>query len=213
MPSVDVIVPIGPGHDQIANEAITSVFMARDCHSGVFTDIQVRAIDDTKAKLGRSKARNMAVQESEADWLFYLDADDLLHPKAFDNFMGGFDAIWGRIVEDREGCMLDRFQIPNIGSFEDLIRYDPYYTIQMGHFIRREVAVKYPFDEEMNTGEDWHYYLRVWKAQKCAKIDKPFMVNRRGRHSTGPRAATGRDWMASVHAQIEKARNEDTGNR
>jgi hypothetical protein len=78
----------------------------------------------------------------------------------------------------------------------------------MGHFVKREVAIKLPFNEEMNTGEDWDYYLRLWRDHDCIKIREPLMLNRRGMHSTGPRSATGRDWTIAVNKMIEEARNE-----
>ena len=82
----------------------------------------------------------------------------------------------------------------------------PNLTIQMGHFVRAEVAKALPFDEDMNTGEDWDYYLRLWRDHGCVKISAPLMINDRSRHSTGPRAASGRDWNKAVGEMISNAR-------
>ena len=51
--------------------------------------------------MGRSAARNEAVRRAKAaniEWLFFLDADDLLFANAFDlikQYVNEYDAIWG----------------------------------------------------------------------------------------------------------------------
>ena len=180
---------------------------------GLFRSIRCLVVDDTEGALGRSAARNQAVEQADAEWLFFLDADDLMHPYAFKNFQPfekGNDAVWGAIVEDKGGCMSPRYQVPTIDTFEQLITYDPYLTLQMGHFVRTAIAQDRPFNENMNTGEDWEYYLRLWENDeiRCKKVDVPFMINVRDQHSTGPRAATGQDWMKVVHALLEEKRAE-----
>lgn len=211
---LDVIIPVGPGHEGLVNEAIYSVKMACLTGQGPFTEVKVKAIDDTKGELGRSKARNTAIEASKADWLFFLDADDLMHPDALlrstvylmDDSGCGYDAVWGQITEYKDVCIVPRFQIPRIDDLETLVEIDPYYTLQMGFFVKRE---KMPlFDEEMNTGEDWKVYLELWKTCKCVKQHNPLMINRRGSHSQGPKSAHGGDWRAAVMPLIEAAKAE-----
>lgn len=201
---------MGPGHKAIADEAIGSVNIAAMYCTGPFESVQVRIADDLNGKKGRSRTRNDAVKDSEADWVFFLDADDLLHPAAFDVAFSSIrlnEAVWGSIVEYRDGLIYERYQVPRVSSLEQLIKFDPTHTIQIGHFVKHEIALQYPFDEDMDTGEDWDYYLRIWKDCKCIKIDKPLMINRRGSHSTGPRSATGAEWNQAVGKLIDNARN------
>jgi len=205
---LDVIIPVGPGHQDLVNEAIQSVKIAVQSGLGAFTEVKIKAINDTKGTMGRSAARNAAIDASEADWLFFLDADDLMHPDALKNVASNtrkYDAIWGSIMEYKDGCIMERFQMPYIDKFESLLEIDPYYTIQMGFFVKREKMEK--FDEEMNTGEDWKLYLSLWKKLKCVKINHPFMANRRGSHSHGPKSANGRDWGEVVRKMIAEERN------
>lgn len=213
-----VIMPVGPGHGQLKHRAIESVRIAMMTDMGPFNDVTVRTIEDTDGKLGRSKARNMAVAQSDADWLFFLDADDLMHPWAFRNvasYIPRFDpaegawAIWGTVVEIKDNVLHERYQVPSIRSFDDLITFDPYMTLQMGHFVRRDVAIKYPFDQGMDVGEDWDYYLRIWKHGRCRKVNAPFMINVRGQHSVGPRAANGKQWREVVEPMLAQARQEN----
>lgn len=209
----DVIIPVGPGHREICEIAGGSVSIAAMYNMGPFKDVGILFGDDGEGKRGRSRTRNDLVLKSKAEWVFYLDADDLMHPAAFKQLPAMLEystitpvGLWGTITEYKDGCVVPRFQIPTIESYAELIKFDPTQTLQMGHFVRRDIALEYPFNTEMDTGEDWEYYLRIWKHENCIKMDKPMMVNRRGQHSTGPRSATGRDWNVAVSKLMTEAR-------
>lgn len=205
---LDVILPVGPGHEELYKRAIMSVSMAMCSSMGPFKEVNIRAIDDMKGSLGRSMARNTGVAESKADWLFFLDSDDLMHPDCLENFIGceHLDAVWGLTTELVQDQILTRWQVHKISTYKDLIKFDPFFTVKMGHFVHRDVAIKYPFNTEMDCGEDWEYYLRVWKNQVCEKVNRPFFVKVKGTHSTGPRSATGREWNVAVDKLIKEAR-------
>ena len=186
MVDIQVIIPVGPGHEDIAADA---------CASAMALNLDVLPIDDTKGRMGRSKARNVAVQMATAEWLFFLDADDILHKgakKAF-KYMRDYDAIWGLINDGQVRVP----QVRNV-DYKTLLHHDPTQTLQMGHFVRRKIALKYPFDESMDCGEDFDYYFRIWKQEKCIKIPHSLFINRRGNHSIGPRSANGRQWREAV---------------
>ena len=167
----DVIIPVGPGHQEIYKQAMDSVRIA--ClQQGPFTEVKIKVSDDTEGKYGRSYARNVAVESSTADWLFFLDADDKMHPDAFLNmspYAFNHDAIFGNIYEMQGGVVAWRYQVPYLDSYKQLIEFDPYVTLQMGHFVRRSVFK--PFDEAMNTGEDWKYYLELWQRPSASRLE------------------------------------------
>ena len=205
---IDVIVPVGPGHESVVSRAINSIEIASD-YSGI--EARIIKVDDTHGNLGRSLARNHGVNRAEAEWLFFLDADDLIHPEGLEpvrsGYINDFDAVFGLTTELVDGNILTRYQVPQIDDYEQLISHDPFMTVKMGHFVRREVALTLPFNLDMDAGEDWHYYLRLWKQYNCVKVNAPLFIKVRGQHSTGPRSATGTDWNAAVGALIEEARN------
>ena len=205
----DVIVPVGPGHEQIYHQAIESVRMA-SMDKGAFDKINIIVVDDTQGKLGRSKARNDAIMKSTAEWLFFLDADDLMHPDAFKvhSYNVDVDALFGNIYETSQGIAVWRYQVPAIDNYDQLISFDPYYTLQMGHFVRRDIASKILFDEGMNCGEDFKYYIKLWKDYNCKKIRECLFLNRKGHHSQGARSSTGQEWVEVVNGLIEDARLE-----
>jgi len=190
----EVIIPVGPGHEEAAVDAVASVLAL---------GYEPLVIDDTEGKLGRSKARNIGVRQAKSDWIFFLDADDLLHKdaKKAEKYMRTHDGIWGLINDGR-------VRIPQVRSvdFNTLLNHDPTQTLQMGHFIKREIAIDNPFNESMDCGEDFDYYLRVWSRFNCIKIPKTLFVNRRGNHSTGPRSANGKQWRIAVQSLQEEWR-------
>ncbi len=215
-----VVIPIGPGHRAHVQQAINSVMAAAQNDPGPFTDFDCVTIDDTNGTKGRSKARNEGVREAVsrgADWLFFLDADDLMMPNAFQQMaphMDRVDAVWGLILESVDAqpgqdAVTGRIrlpQLPRIGTLDDLLLHDPYLTLQMGHFIRASVALETPFDETLDVGEDFEYYVRVWGKARCVKISTPLFLNRRGMHSSGPRSGNGSDWRKSTERVLAKAR-------
>lgn len=207
---LDVLIPVGPGHEDLYKRAVDSVRIATT-EKGYFDVVSVRAGDDLDGAKGRSKTRNDLAAESEADWLFFLDADDLMHPYALSTasqWLKGKDAIFGQIAELKDGCIFERYQVPHIAGYKELLAFNPYMTLQMGHFVRREVFNALRFNEDMDVGEDWDYYLRLWKQYNCIKAPRPLMINSRGQHSTGPRSATGRQWTEVVNKMIEAARED-----
>jgi glycosyltransferase involved in cell wall biosynthesis len=206
---LDVIVPVGPGHEELMHHAMESVRVATAMRHP-FEAVRLRVVDDRQGLAGRSAARNQAVRESTADWLFFLDADDAMHPEALVNvepYLATHDAIWGMVLEWDGHLAQWRYQVPRIETLEVLVAYDPFLTLgPMGHFVRREVATANPFDEDMDCGEDWDYYLRLWRGYRCIKQEGPLILNYRGQHSTGPRSATGKQWGEVVRPMIEAER-------
>jgi FkbM family methyltransferase len=206
-----VVTPVGPGHEHYALDAEDSVHHAVARTTGPFAEIVIIKVDDTSGKLGRSVARNQGVQlahDAGADWVFFLDADDLLCPYAFANVthdLHRYHAIWGAIHElaaDEEHGVLRPGQLLEIARIDQLLANDPFITLQIGHFVRTEVALATPFDPQLDAGEDFDYYLRVWSKYHCVKIPQPFFYNRRHTYAGGPRAATDRDWRIAVERII-----------
>jgi hypothetical protein len=204
-----IITPIGPGHERLFEECKRSVEAAIAHSTGPFSSVVHRPIDDTAGTMGRSRARNSEViraVDAGADWIFFLDADDLLLEDVFENVREAVlqcDAIWGAICEQKRGPstrqIRDQPNIP-VRTIQDVLRLDPFFSLQMGRFVRGQIAKETPFNERPNTGEDFDYYLRVWLGRRCVKLHIPRFVNRREMHSKGPKSGSGGgdEWLYEV---------------
>ena len=205
-----IITPIGPGHRALFEESCApSVETAIGFSKGPFDQIHHYAMDDTQGLHGRSARRNAAIrlaQEAGIAWIFFLDADDVLTPNAFEAF--------GRVLSDTPDldaafgllCHFDENGEPNLRegqpvqleSYDELIGWDPFVALEMGHFVRTEAAAAIGFDETMDTGEDYTYYYELWQRFCCVKRPEIFYVIRRWQSSSGPRSATGKAWTEVV---------------
>jgi glycosyltransferase involved in cell wall biosynthesis len=201
---LSVITPIGPGHQGPALEAAESVSIAWRTARGPFTDIERIMVDDSEG-LGRSGARNFGIDQATGDWLFFLDADDLMHPmalKEFGTLWRKYDAVWGLIVEMGPQGPVERVpQVRDIKTFERLRRHDPFQTIQIGHFVRRDKVLR--FREDMDVGEDFAYYLDMWRSRRCVKVPRTFYVNRRGMSAAN--SSSGYRWREVVEGLLRAA--------
>jgi len=208
------VTPVGPGHAQRARECRASIEAAWHEHAGPFSGLEFHFIDDGRGELGRSRARNAGVaaaRQSEADWIFFLDADDLMTPRAFsifDEYADRFDAVWGLMAIKPPESVDYHVRFPQaltLRSVDELLLLDPFMTLLMGHFVRTSVAVDLPFDETLDAGEDFDYYIRAWEKYRCTKVAQVLSVNRSDQHSSGPRAATADQWRVSASARLAAA--------
>jgi len=212
-----VVTPVGPGHRELYQECRESVERSFEAHRGCFSEVVPLMVDDAHGRLGRSKARNLGLAmavERGADWIFFLDADDIMAPRAFEfvtPYLENYDAIWGAIwsnEKERNEPLERPGQLPFLLDMDDLTACDPFTTLQMGHFVRLGVAQEIKFNEDLDTCEDFDYYMRVWERYRCLKIPLPFFHNIRGRHSEGPKSATSIEWRKAVIEMLNRHRRK-----
>ena len=218
-----VITPIGPGHEQAYETCKKSIEAAWKHHRGPFDTIEILSLWDLNGEFGRSQRRNEGIREAKrlnCEWIFFIDADDVMTEFAIEDAAPNFekyDAFWGMICEaphnDNQKMMLRPNQLGPTELLSDLLKTDPYLSIQMGHFVKTNCAEKVGFDESMDSGEDFKYYLATWSDYRCCKTSSIYFLNVRGNHSTGIRSANGAQWRENVSKQIElKKKNQNANN-
>jgi len=194
-----VITPVGPGHESILPLAALSV-LHLEYHE--FTEIQHVIVNDTKGKLGRSKARNLGM-ETPADWYFFLDADDVMMPYAT-RFIGCVGPSASAIF----GAVQINGRVPPINKWpcrrNDLFEHGGEGTICMGFFVKAEVAQEVRFDETLDKGEDFDFYMRLPSSYK---VKPPLVsVNSKIPSAVGPKGYEELDWHKTCREVVERYR-------
>lgn len=209
-----IITPVGPGHEPWYEICRKSIEAAWNYDHGPFDGLDVIPMWDLEGAHGRSARRNDGISQARregCEWIFFLDADDQLHAEAFARFaahVDTHDAVWGTICEatlDPPKVRMRPGQLRGTDDIRDILRTDPFLSLQMGHFVRAECAAAVGFDTAMNVGEDFKYYLKIWKRFRCAKVEDVFFINVRGAHSVGPRSGDGRAWRSAATKQLQQA--------
>jgi len=212
-----VIIPLGPGHHAYIEDSKQSIREAITQSKGPFDQISTIIINDLEGKIGRSNARNQGIKQAkadQADWIFFLDADDIIMKNVFESFAPyekDYDAVWGNILiqqpHQRQNNQASHIgQLITIHYIEEILLFEPFITLQIGHFIRTDLALDNLFSSYLDAGEDFEYYLKVWTKYKCIKIKDIFFMNRVGFSSIGPRAATGADWLHATRHILKSYR-------
>lgn len=188
-----VVTPIGPGHQALYDECAKSVKQAFEESGGGFSDLIALRVDDPEGRLGMAQARNLGAEVAEnhgADWILFLNADDLLAINAFRDaktFLENYDAVWGQIFTFENGGTEAVKRIPQIectDSITDLLAQPPNMLLQTGHFMRTAVARQFLFDETLDDDADLDQALRVWENARCVKLPCAISLKRSGSETT-----------------------------
>jgi glycosyltransferase involved in cell wall biosynthesis len=116
----------------------------------------------------RAAARNMGVCMAKGEYITFLDSDDLLYPNHFETAAAFIeenqDPEFFHLayhVKDGKGKLLQK-TVPFVGNMNDKIIFGNLLSC-LGVFIRRDVALKYPFnqDRDLSGSEDWELWVRL----------------------------------------------------
>lgn len=189
-----VVTPVGPGHEKFVPRCKASV---RRMAKGPFNEIHHKVVDDKEGKLGRGRARNEGM--IDADWYFFLDADDVVFSKAATYLNQNYCATFGAVV------LSGRVPACNVWpcSWELIREYGACGTLSMGMFVRGDVARTLKFHESMEIAEDFDFYMRlpnfIKVPHKLVNIDYP-----RGKGSKS-------DWLGECRKVIDKYQRVSDG--
>lgn len=200
-----VVISIAPDHLTEFADCRASIERAWAHGAGPFTGLDILPIEDADGVMTPAARRNRGMDlahEKGCEWIFFLDARDLLNLSAFADFAvfhDAFDAVWGNICVNKLGTkdvVVCEGQITKTASIEDILRSAPDLTLRMGHFVRTGAARAVRFDTEMEAGADYKYYLDLWEKFRCAKVAHIFSIERRA--GVDPFAVGTLAWFQAV---------------
>lgn len=194
---VSVVIPIGPGHERYAEDCIESAFSARRPFG---VDIDVVAVPDGDGKLGRSAARNLGASKAKYDWLFFIDADDIMDPDAIMALCDTLKkrpeikALWGECWSQRGFPTKFSEEKPEhdrtFDSWETLQANGPYIGLCVGFFVHRDALDDVGgWYEAWDYSEDFELFYALIHSVPFAKIDgrRLVLIRRWLARASGPR--------------------------
>ena len=145
-----------------------------------------------QANAGLSAARNRGVERSQAPYIFFMDADDLLYSKAFETLYRTIQETEAEVVWGRMQPFVEALPVPSetgeVRTFEgEALRQwvnerfsqplwaDPFWGIPVevcGKLFRRDVILRNPQPEGLRVGEDTLFSVRLFqKVTRVSVVD------------------------------------------
>lgn len=209
---VVVVTPVGPGHERWVDWCRETVTRAsRRRRRGPVDEIFHSIILDLKGK-GRSLARNRAMERhADADWYFFLDADDEMHPDAFRLFDVYRErnpmvrAFIGSAVLKRKGKEIPHKAEVYPTSREEILAFDSCHGLfAMPGFYGGPECRELWFDEAMDRCESFDFTMAFVMAHDWMKCKSPFAFICPDRPSAwGPRGYRRIDWFKECQPVLD----------
>lgn len=180
-PLVSVIIPVGPGHEHILQEALDSV------HRQTERNIEVIVINDTGDSLdvpvwtrlystggqqGAGAARNVGLDVAEGSFVLFLDADDLLLPQFIEATLDEFKVSGRYIYTDYLMVNGNEQKYSDVPQFEAkrIFEHGMYHAITC--LIPRWCIGDTRFEEDMPSWEDLDFFMQLNGNGVCGRALK-----------------------------------------
>lgn len=195
-PVVSVIIPVGPGHAEYLIDALDSVQAQTmpewECivvnDSGGALDLAgspwAHVID--AGDLGAGGARNRGLAHATAPLVLFLDADDVLVPRALDLLLKGYADSGGRYAYSDWLTLADERRIDGPMERHDVEEYDARAMLSgLRHAVTALVPAEWAravggFDASLPVFEDWDFYCKLAASGYCGvRVAQPLLIYRR----------------------------------
>lgn len=202
-PAVSIIIPVGPGHAQYLIDALDSVQAQTvpdwECivvnDTGAALDLaghpwarvwEVNRIENDKAvRMGAGGARNWGLRHARAPLVTFLDADDMLVPRALELMLEAYAVSGGRYVYSDWLSLEKDDQWDGPYGVHQSPDYDPQLWLSgMQHPVTilaatddiREIG---GFDEQIPAWEDWDLMIKQAIAgHEGVRVATPLLIYR-----------------------------------
>jgi glycosyltransferase involved in cell wall biosynthesis len=192
-PKVSVIIPVGPGHENLVKDALDSV-MAQSMtnweaivvnDTGKDIDLDgfpwAKIISTDKPHSGPAAARNLGIAASIAPLFLPLDADDYLMPTALERMMAAQEAHGGYVYSDwfevNEDNSWDKKEAPEFDPV-DLAYKGLQFTISC-LIPKAAWSEVHGFDTKSGGWEDWDFLFHLATLGYCGThLGEPLLCYR-----------------------------------
>jgi len=125
--------------------------------------------------LERSASRNTGLSKATADYVTFLDSDDLMYPRnlreAGDFVLETGAFFFHNLYEmvDETGKRLRRGPAPRLNNQSRAFAIGNFLAC-IGTFIHRDIYSEYRFDTLLTASEDWDFWLRIGADHRIDRI-------------------------------------------
>ena len=204
-PLISIIIPVGPGHAETLIDALDSVqAQTMPFWECIVVDDSIRGgvgdIIDLKAHpwarlvttngLGAGGARNRGIQEARAPLVLFLDADDVIVPRALDAMTKVYVESGGKYVYSDWLTLADERRIDGAMEVREVEDYDGRKMLRgLRHAVTALIPIEWVrsvggFDEQLKGFEDWDLYCKFAIQGYCGvRCPHPLLIYRRA-HGT-----------------------------
>ena len=143
-----------------------------------------------KENSGVSKTRNRGIQESESEWIAFLDSDDMWEPEKLEK---QFNLIAqkpeAKLLFTGSGFMKESgerlefiLHVPEQIDRRELLKQNLISCSSV--LVKRESLLKHPMPEKKDMHEDFTVWLSILREEQYAYgIDEPLLIYRRSENS------------------------------
>lgn len=201
-PIVSVVIPVGPGHEHTLIDALDSLQaqtmpfwecivvndtgQALDLRAHPWARVwEVNRLDPVQ-RMGAGGARNWGLRHARAPLTLFLDADDVIVPRALELLLRGFVESGGKYAYSDWLTLEDEQKIDGPMEVRTVEEYD---QRKMLHGLRHAVTALIPtewlrsvggFDEALSCFEDWELYCKLAIVGACGvRVPQPLLIYRR----------------------------------
>jgi len=189
---VSVIIPVGPGHEELVIDALDSLdaqtFRLWECIVVNDTGRPLRYVPswarviDTTGKIGVGAARNLGIAAAHAALFLPLDADDTLEPDALAYLFAAHKEVGGVVYSDWyerwAGQKSKVWKTPEYDA-KDLLAKGCIHAIT-ALYTKVDWERVGGFDEKIPAWEDWDYQLKMAEIGVCGtRIPHPLFTYRK----------------------------------
>lgn len=196
-PVVSIVIPVGPGHAQYLVDALDSV------QAQTMPEWECIVVNDTGEEFdltpwpwardlptigaqGAGYARNHGLALARAPFVLFLDADDVIVPRALELLLKGAADAQGVYAYSDWLTLADERRIDGEMTVHTV---DPYSQAAMLKGMLHPVTALIPtewaravggFDEQLPVFEDWDFYCKLAASGFCGvRVAQPLLIYRR----------------------------------